>query len=126
MKKLLLLLTFISFGLSAELNWLHDFEEGKKLAKQKNIPILVMYSTEGCPECQYMKKKVFKDEQISKKMDSSFVLVTLDIHKDKLPFEFMGIPTFFFTKPDGTLIEKKVGGSREKEFLAKLNEVKIK
>lgn len=126
MKAIFLILFLIGSVFAVELNWLHDFEEAKKVAKQKNLPIMIMYTTQSCPECEYMKKKVFQDEQISRKLEVSFVLVLLDIHKDKLPFEFIGVPTFFFTKPDGTLIDKKVGGSREKAFLAKLAEVTSK
>ena len=86
-----------------------------------------MYSTPTCPECNYMKKKVFKDKEIISYTNENFVSVIMDIKKDKdiLPYKFIGIPTVYFSKADDmTLITKKIGGTREAQFLEVLKSVK--
>ena len=36
--------------------------------------VLMLYSAETCPQCAYMKQKVFKDIEVKKFMDKQFVI----------------------------------------------------
>ncbi|RXJ68139.1 thioredoxin family protein [Halarcobacter ebronensis] len=107
-----------------------NFEKSLAIAKEKaltqNKKIMIMYSTPTCPECNYMKKKVFKDKEIISYVNDNYISVVMDIKedKDKLPFDFIGIPTFYFTDKNMNLLAKKIGGSRESEFLETIKSVK--
>ena len=87
--------------------------------------VLMLYSAKTCPQCAYMKEKVFKDEEVKKFMDTHFVILEKDINKDDLPnkFEYFGIPTMFFIDKNGKQIAKIIGSSRAKSFLEQLKQV---
>lgn len=126
--KLLLLISIISISLFADSI---DFEKDLSTAKQKainsNKKLMIMYSTPTCPECNYMKKKVLKDKEIVSFVNENFVSVIMDIKEDEkiLPYKFIGIPTFYFADASNMkLLSKKIGGTREKQFLEIIKNVK--
>jgi hypothetical protein len=74
-----------------------------------------------------MKKKVLKDDQITSYVNENFVSVIMDIHEDEkiLPYKFIGIPTFYFANASNMeLIGKKIGGTREADFLEIVKSIK--
>jgi len=126
MKILSLLLFFVTFAFSSSINFESSLQEAKEEAIKKNRPLMIMYSTATCPECNYMKKKVFKDKEVNSYANKNFVSVVMDINENKkeLPFKFIGIPSFFFVDARTmTLLDKSLGGMREKEFLSVLKKV---
>lgn len=121
----ILLLTLSLFA--SGINFEKDLETAKQKAIQENKILMIMYSTPTCPECNYMKKKVFKDEEIISYANENYVSVIMDIYEDKniLPYKFIGIPTFYFADAkDMKLLSKKIGGTREAQFLDLLKQVK--
>lgn len=95
----------------------------KKLNNDKIL--LMIYTAKTCPQCAYMKKKVFKEKEVHEFMDKHFVVLEKDINKDDLPkgFEYIGIPTMFFIDKNGRQVGKFVGSSRAKPFLKTLEAV---
>lgn len=94
--------------------------------KQNNDKILLMiYTAKTCPQCAYMKQKVFKQKDVKKFMDKHFVVLQKDINKDDLPkgFDYIGIPTMFFIDKNGNQVGKFVGSSRAKPFLKSLKSI---
>lgn len=127
MKIISILLFFITFAFSSSIDFEDNLQEAKNEAIKKNRPLMIMYSTPTCPECNYMKKKVFKNEKVSSYVNKNFVSLVMDINENKkeLPFEFIGIPSFFFVNARTMeLLDKSIGGMREKEFLTVLEKVK--
>ncbi len=126
--KLLLLLITLSLTLFADsINYEKDLESAKQKAIQLDKKLMIMYSTPSCPECNYMKKKVLKDKEIVSFINDNFVSVIMDIKKDEkiLPYKFIGIPTFYFSNASSMkLLAKKIGGTREKQFLQIVKNVK--
>jgi len=86
----------------------------------------MMYSAVWCPECNYMKDVVFKDKKVADYIQKHFIVLTLDIQKDKLPkgFEYIGIPTFFFIDKNAQETNKIIGGDKASKFLKKLKALK--
>ena len=126
--KLLLTILLFSISLFADgINFEKNLETAKQKALTDNKKLMIMYSTPTCPECNYMKKKVFKNKDIISYTNENFVSVIMDIKKDKekLPYKFIGIPTVYFANAnDMTLISKKIGGIREAQFLEILKNIK--
>ena len=87
--------------------------------------VLMLYSATTCPQCAYMKEKVFKDKDVEAYMKKHFVVLHKDINTDDLPsgFDYFGIPTMFIIDQDGTMMKKIIGSSRAKPFLEKLHDV---
>jgi len=127
MKKLILLCLFAISVFASSINFEKDLDSAKQKAITENKKLMIMYSSPTCPECNYMKKKVLKDEQITSYVNENFVSVIMDIHEDEkiLPYKFIGIPTFYFANASNMeLIGKKIGGTREADFLEIVKSIK--
>ncbi len=61
-----------------------DFEEGMRLGKQLNKPVLLDFSGFGCVNCRKMEAAVWTDTDVKNSIDNDFVLVTLMVD-DKKP-----------------------------------------
>ena len=94
---------------------------------QKKL-VLMFYTTKTCPQCAYMKQKVFEERKVKQFMKEHFVIMYKDINRDELPngFEYFGIPTMFFIDHNGKQVSKIVGSSRAEPFLAKLRSIQEK
>ena len=88
--------------------------------------LLMMYTAKSCPQCAYMKQKVFQEANVQAYMDRYFVVLEKDIDHDDLPegFGYFGIPTMFFIDREGRQIAKVIGSSRADAFLQKLHTIK--
>ena len=126
--KLLFLISILTLSLFADsINFEKDLSTAKQKAIDSNKKLMIMYSTPTCPECNYMKKKVLKDKEIVSFVNDNFVSVIMDIKEDEknLPYKFIGIPTFYFSDASSMkLLAKRIGGTREKQFLEIVKNVK--
>ncbi|MBN2895087.1 MAG: thioredoxin fold domain-containing protein [Campylobacterales bacterium] len=88
--------------------------------------VLMLYSTKGCPECAYMKEKVFIDPEVAERLTRDFVIIEKDINRDELPegFAYIGIPTLFVLDANGSLIETVIGSRRAGVFAQILDTIK--
>ena len=93
---------------------------------KENKLVLMIYTTDDCPECAYMKQKVFHDKSIEGYMRQHFVVIDKNIHKSKLPdgFDYFGIPTMFFVDRAGNKKETIIGSKRPQPFLAELRRIR--
>lgn len=91
-----------------------------------NKLVLMIYTTDDCPECAYMKQKVFHDKAVEIYMSHNFVVIEKNVHKSKLPdgYDFFGIPTMFFIDKAGNKKETLVGSQRPKPFLVDLRRIR--
>ncbi|WP_121626956.1 thioredoxin family protein [Poseidonibacter antarcticus] len=127
MKLLFLILIFTLSLFAGSINFEKDLSTAKQKAIDSNKKLMIMYSTPTCPECNYMKKKVLKDKEIISFINDNFVSVVMDIKEDEkiLPYKFIGIPTFYFSEASSMkLLAKKIGGTRESQFLEFVKNVK--
>lgn len=88
--------------------------------------VLMIYTTDDCPECAYMKTKVFHDKTVEPYMSQNFVVIEKNVHKSKLPdgYDFFGIPTMFFIDKAGNKKETLVGSKRAQPFLSELRRIR--
>jgi len=126
MKFLVLAFVFAISLLAHELQYEHNFNTALQKAKHQNKEIMMMYSAVWCPECNYMKNVVFKNKKVLDYIQKHFIVLALDIQKDKLPkgFNYIGIPTFFFIDKNAKQRHKIIGGDRADRFLKKLEALK--
>ena len=84
MKKFLLtLLLLATVSARAELTWLTDLDEAKKVATKENKKLLVDFTgSDWCGYCMKLHKEVFATEEFEK-FAKDFVLVELDFPKRK-------------------------------------------
>jgi len=128
MKKILLLIVFLTTALFAELEWADSYKKGMAKAKQEHKLVLVMLTQKECDACWYMENIVFKDDDIVDEIEKDFVSVRIDIQNDHVPenLSYAGTPTFHFLTAQGQKIDRFSGAMNIKDFRTKINEVKAK
>ncbi len=58
-------------------NCFHDYFEGLAYAKQKNKPILLDFTGYGCVNCRKTEEHIWVDDEVRRKINDEFVLVSL-------------------------------------------------
>jgi len=103
-----------------------EFQQAVEKMGKENKLVLMIYSTEDCPECAYMKQKVFHDKAVEPYLTRNFVVIEKNIHKSKLPdgYDYFGIPTMFFIDKAGNKKETLVGSKRPQPFLGELRRIR--
>jgi thiol-disulfide isomerase/thioredoxin len=126
MKKILALLAMTASLLMAELEWAESYDAALETASKEGKLVMVMFSSEGCPACEYMKDIVFDDDDVMDELHMGFVPVELDIHNDMLPsgLGYIGTPTFHFLTPQEQKVGRLDGGANVMDFTTKMREVK--
>jgi cytochrome c biogenesis protein CcdA/thioredoxin-related protein len=81
------------------LNCTHDYEEGLKMAKAQNKPLLLDFTGYACVNCRRMEENVWSKEEIFKIMKEKFIVVSLYVDdKKRLP----AAQQFTYTTKEGT------------------------
>lgn len=125
----ILVLIFLSLFLNAnELVYSSNFEQAKIESNKTGKVILVIYTLDGCPACEYMKDVVFEHPTIKNDLINNFILLELDVKNKEQKidgFEPFATPTIYFTKSNGIKIGRQiVGASTPQIFKEKLREIK--
>jgi len=114
-------LTLLATPISKDIDFINIYKDVKNTEKIT----LMIYTTKSCPQCAYMKQKVFKDKFIKNILDEHFSILQKDVQVDELPdgFKYFGIPTIFFIDKDANKLGEFIGSCRAKEFSHKLKEI---
>lgn len=81
----------------------HDYEEGLKMARAQNKPILIDFTGYACVNCRRMEENVWSDAEVYKIMKDRFIIVSLYVDdKKKLP----AAKQFTYTNKEG--VEKDI------------------
>ena len=118
---LVLLLGITDVAVAGE-GWLTDFEEAKKVAAKKNLPILAEFAgLDWCPPCKALSKNVFQQKDFKEYAAENLVLFIADFprpapenptpvqQKNNELAEKYGIqffPTILLLNADGSVINK--------------------
>lgn len=121
MKKVLLSFLLLMSSLHA-LEWL-EYDQALIQAKKENKIIMVMLGRSSCGVCNYMKKVVFQDKNVLKKLEPKFLPVYIELDFDDIPNDltFVGTPTFHFLNKDEKAIHRIDGGKTTPSFLKALD-----
>ena len=110
----------VSIAFAGE-GWLTDFEEAKKQAGEKNLPILADFSgSDWCGWCIKLDKEVFSKEEFKAYAKDNLVLFLADFpNRTKLPddvkaqneklskeYGIRGFPTVLLLDADGKVLER--------------------
>ncbi len=119
MVKLLLISIISAISLFASINFEKDYNKALEKSKSENKELLIMISSKTCPECNYMKKHIFTQDEVSNYINKNYVAVDLDIKDKNIPeqMKFWGIPRFYISKDGENVLKKKMGGMKKEQFL---------
>ncbi|HEX5710097.1 MAG TPA: thioredoxin family protein [Sulfuricurvum sp.] len=103
-----------------------QFKAAVTSTEKANKMVLMIYTSEDCPECAYMKQKVFHDKAVEPYLNRHFVVIEKNVHRSTLPegFDYFGIPTMFFIDKAGNKKETIVGSKRAQPFLKELRRIR--
>ncbi|WP_246615846.1 thioredoxin family protein [Aquimarina litoralis] len=65
-------------------DWKYDFDEAKKIAKEKNQNIVLLFTgSDWCPPCIKLERKIFSNSEFQEFADEKFVWVKADFPSAK-------------------------------------------
>lgn len=129
LKNILLALLIMSSSIFAsEIIWAKDFQSGILEAKEKNKPVLFVFSRHTCHYCKVLEDTTFQDKEVIRLLNENFVsIVSYTDEKDYTPRELWrpGTPTLWFLEPSGEpMFQPIVGAVGAESFLNALDIVK--
>lgn len=65
------------------LNCSHDYEEGMKMAREQNKPVLLDFTGYACVNCRRMEENVWSDPEVYKIMKEKYVVISLYVDDKK-------------------------------------------
>ncbi|NLO16985.1 MAG: thioredoxin fold domain-containing protein [Arcobacter butzleri] len=129
MKKIVTLILLLSSMLFAvKLEYINSYDEALQKAKSEDKMLLVMFTMDGCPACEYMKDVAFDSERLNLYLSHYFIICEID-YKDPSSYPQglnpFGTPTFYIQDSSGNTKGRAiVGGHAAPVFLGKLQEYK--
>lgn len=100
---------------SNEIKW-YRYDEGLRIAKETNRPIMINFTTSWCGYCKKMNRTTFRNTDIIKALNGDFVSIKVDCESKleldidgykisernlaKSEFGVRGYPTYWFLKSD--------------------------
>lgn len=119
MKKIILLLGFVSFLAASSIQWETNIPRGNEK------PVVVMVEKQGCPWCKRMKSETFEDANIKASL-KEFDLVRIELPRwNRMGFEqVQSVPTVFFLDKEKRVIKKVVGFWEAGDFAFDIKRVK--
>ena len=106
-------------GNSTGVEWLYDWDEALQQAQSNNTPIMINFYTQVCPYCVKLDQDTFANKEVSTFLNKNFICVKSDAGKSSLAnnYYMTGVPTTYFTTPDGTSIGYMPGYVPPETFL---------
>jgi thioredoxin-related protein len=128
---LILALSFVlcplSFARAEDVDWRTDYNAARREAAEKGRPILLDFGYEGCTFCRKLDATTFRDPEVIKRLNASFVALRIDIEKDPRRLaEQLGLqkyPTVVFATPEGHVLGSIEGYQEPGPFQANLDRV---
>lgn len=121
--KIFFILLLLLYSLFAKnLLWYHSYEKAFEKSIEMKKPLMLFITMKGCHACDKMKEDVFTDKEVRDFLEKHFVLLELDLKKNKIPKKFTSYmtPTYEFIDANGDRIVDTVYGSKSKERFLKL------
>ena len=106
--------------------WLGDYSTARREAHDKNLPLVIDFSTQNCVWCRKLEATTFRDPYVVKMLSERFVALRLDGEKDASiakSLNITGYPTLVFADPDGKILAKQDGYMDANEFGQQLGRV---
>jgi thioredoxin-related protein len=132
MKKIVVIVFFSMIFLSCESkissnakSHLSKYEKALYLAQKKSKIIVLKLTSKDCHFCKTMDREVMRDREVLALFKKEFVLVEIDVKKEKIPLGLKQkvTPTFFFIDKNEKVISKIQGSWNKKDFIELLEMV---
>ncbi|GAA3785612.1 hypothetical protein GCM10022271_17660 [Corallibacter vietnamensis] len=122
-----LFLCLFSFNTIQADNWLHSFEEAKKLAIATNKLVLVDFWATWCGPCKRMDSESWSKEDVQVLMDN-YIPVKIDIDRNRgiaQQYGVNGIPFIFILDGNGKVVFKEMSYKNKSQLIKLLKKYAI-
>jgi len=132
MKKIVIMIFFSMMFLSCESKILSEekpslseYQKALLSATKSGKIVMLKLTSENCHFCKKMDREVLSDKEFVSFLDKNFVLLNIDVKKEKLPLklEYKVTPTFFFIDKNEKVIYRIQGSWSKKDFIELLEMV---
>ena len=110
---------------AASINWVKNYAEGLRLARETGKPAMLFFTADWCAPCVELKKYVFTDSRVveaSKRLIN--IYVDADSDYDTLAaYKVRGIPAVFFLNPQGEIILRFTGDRSVRNFVKQMTAI---
>jgi len=106
--------------------WLTDYNTARQAAHDRNLPLVIDFSTKDCVWCRKLEATTFHDPAVVKLLGGHFIAVHLDGEKDAYLAQHLnitGYPTLVFADPAGKIVARQDGYMNADEFAKQLDHV---
>ena len=135
--KRLITLTILGFlalnaGVSAAVDWGHDYDAALEKAKKDKKLVMVDLYTDWCGWCKKLDKDTYSDKDVAAKLAKDFIAVKVNPEKSqrnaKLAKDFgtTGYPHIVFVDASGKKVSEIGGYLPAAQFLEQLNKISEK
>jgi tetratricopeptide (TPR) repeat protein len=93
--------------LAQEVRWRVDYNDARKEAQEKGLPLVLDFGTEACFWCKKLDDTTFRDPTISTALNDQFIPLKIDANRNPALAEALRIqsyPTLVLAAPDGKIL----------------------
>lgn len=102
----------ISSQENAGISWRTNYAQARQEAREKQLPLLLDFTTEWCVHCQRMDATTFQDATVMSLLSKQFIPVKIDAAREQALVEALrirGYPTLVLALPDGRIVHTLEG-----------------
>jgi thiol:disulfide interchange protein DsbD len=104
--------------------WRGDYAAALAQAKRQGRPVLLEFTADWCPPCQWMDANVYSQQRVADRIARQFVAVQVDLSnpgpaQQRLAdqWQVRGVPAMLLLSPEGEPIARHVGRMRADAML---------
>ena len=110
------LLLCTSLSISADevplLRWQTDYLQAHKIRVERQMPMLVFITMDGCPHCHRMLESTYQDQVIAREIARTYVPIVINGTRQKELASRFGVrvyPTTFIVGSDNRIVDRMEG-----------------
>jgi len=105
-----------------------NYKEAFRIAKKKDRPVFILFTTKYCRWCIKLKEKTLKEKEIVERLNSEFIVLLLDKDHSKYPskYQVSAVPSVYITDKNEEIFTSIVGYHKNShDYIKWLDYVKI-
>lgn len=113
-------------ALGQDVQWRYDYNNARKEASTKKLPLLLDFGTQSCIWCKRLDETTFRDAKISGALNEKFIPVKIDGERDSYLTQALRVeryPTLVFASADGKILDTIEGYKTALEFNERVQRV---
>ena len=105
-----------------------NYEEAFKIAKEKDLAVFILFSTQYCRWCSKLKETTLKNREVIQRLNQEFVVLFLDRDLDEYPSKYTvkGVPVVYMTDKNEEIFTAIIGYHKNpKDYMKWFNYIQV-